>query len=165
MRRLSIRLKITLWFAAILAVMIALTFAVLFSVSGSVMQKTIQDNLIHTIEDNVDEIEFFRTMSQVENDNDADQYIEYHGGYLEIDDDYLDLVNGVSTSLYHENGALLYGDNPIARDTAGYAFSDGQVQTAPVDGINYYLYDRMLTQEGLEGLWLRGVVSEEQGTA
>lgn len=165
MRRLSIRLKITLWFAAILAVMIALTFAVLFSVSGSVMQKTIQDNLIHTIEDNVDEIEFFRTMSQVENDNDADQYIEYHGGYLEIDDDNLDLVNGVSTSLYHENGALLYGDNPIARDTAGYAFSDGQVQTAPVDGINYYLYDRMLTQEGLEGLWLRGVVSEEQGTA
>ena len=100
MKHLSIRLKITLWFAAILTFMVVLTFAVIFSVGGSVMQKVIQDNLINIIENNVDEVEFFPSMNKVENDNDADHYIEYHGGYLEVDDDYLDLVNGVSTSLY-----------------------------------------------------------------
>lgn len=165
MKHLSIRLKITLWFAAILTFMVVLTFAVIFSVGGSVMQKVIQDNLINIIENNVDEVEFFPSMNKVENDNDADHYIEYHGGYLEVDDDYLDLVNGVSTSLYLENGMLIYGHNPIAKDTAGHAFSDGQMQMVPVNGVTYYLYDKMLTQEGLDGLWLRGVVSEEQGTA
>lgn len=138
-------------------------YVVVFSVSGSVMQKTIQHNLINVIENNVDEIEFFSDMSHVENDNDADHYIKYHSGYLEVDDDYLDLVNGIYTSLYHENGTLLYGDNPIAMDTAGYAFSDRQVQKVSVKGIVYYIYDRMLMQEGLKGLWLRGIVSEEQG--
>ena len=31
------------------------------------------------------------------------------------------------------------------------------------DGTGYYIFDRKLTAEGLNGLWLRGVVSEEQG--
>ena len=72
MKHLSIRLKITLWFAAILTFMVVLTFAVIFSVGGSVMQKVIQDNLINIIENNVDEVEFFPSMNKVENDNDAD---------------------------------------------------------------------------------------------
>lgn len=165
MKNLSIRWKITLWFAAVLVVTVALTFAVVFSVSGSVMQKTIQDTLIDTVANNVDEVEFFGSLDTVEKDNDADQYIEYNGGHLEIDDDYLDLVNGVSTSLYLEDGTLLYGENPIARETAGYRFADGQLQKVPSNGVTYYLYDAMLTQRGLDGLWLRGVVSEEQGSA
>lgn len=164
MKNLSIRSKITLWFTAILIVIVALAYTVVFSVSSSVMQKFTQDSLIATVTNNVDEVEFYSNRDKIDEDNDADQYIEYNGGYLEVDDDYLDLVNGVFTSLYHENGTLLYGDNPIARHTNGYAFCDEQVQKVSANGIVYFFYDRMLTQDGLNGLWLRGIVSEEQST-
>ncbi|NCB91178.1 MAG: HAMP domain-containing protein [Clostridia bacterium] len=164
MKNISIRMKITLWFSTILFVITGLSFAVILSVSGSVLQKTIRDSLIDTIENNVDEVEFFNTMSRVENDNDADHYIEYNGGYLEVDDDYLDLVNGISTSLCFENGELLYGENPIMKDTKDYKLTDGKIQKLSVGKVTYYIYDRMLTREGLHGLWLRGVVSEEQGS-
>ena len=44
----------------------------------------------------------------------GDQYIEYSDGFLEIDDDFLDQVNGIYSSLYQETGKLLYGENPAA---------------------------------------------------
>ena len=165
MKNLSIRNKITLWFTTILILTVILTYFVVFYVSGSVMQKTIRDNLTDTIANNEDEVEFFDDIDSVEHDNDADHYIGYNGGYLEIDDDYLDLVNGISTSLYLDDGTLLYGENPIARNTAEYDFIDGQIQKTSVNGVTHYIYDKKLTHDGLDGLWLRGVVSEEQGSA
>lgn len=82
---------------------------------------------------------------------------------MEIDDDFLDQVNEVYTALYHTDMALLYGENPISRETAGLGFVDAAVQRLKVKGTAYYVFDRRLELEGLEGLWLRGVVSEKQG--
>ena len=43
------------------------------------------------------------------------QTVRFKEGY-DVDevDDFLDQVNGMTTALYHENGSLLYGENPIA---------------------------------------------------
>lgn len=165
MKNISIRLKITLWFSVALVLIVALSFVVILSVSGSVLQKTIRDSLIDTIENNVDEVEFLDVVDYFENDNDDDHYISFNGGYLEVDDDYLDLVNGVATALYMQNGTLMYGENPIAKNTVGTPFVDGEIQRVSVSGVTYYIYDRQLTLDGLEGLWLRGTVSEKQGSA
>lgn len=164
MKNLSVRLKITLWFSAVLVVVVALTFAVILTAGRSVLQKTIRDNLIGTIEDNVDEVEYFDQIDGDETDNDEDIYIRYGSGYLEIDDDFLDQVNGVYTALYNEDGTLLYGENPLAKNTAGIPFSDSNIQNIRTNSINYYIYDRALSRDGLDGLWLRGIVSEQQGT-
>ncbi len=164
MKNISIRLKITLWFSTILVVIVGLTYLTVFYVSKSVIQKTIQDNLIETVEYNVDEVEYFSYLPDAENDKDADYYIVYKEGLLEVDDDYLDQVNGIATALYTDKGVLLYGENPIATATATTALLDGKLQRLTVRGTIYYLFDRQLTADGLDGLWLRGVVSEEQGT-
>ena len=58
----------------------------------------------------------------------GDQYIEYSDGYLEIDDDFLDQVNGIYSSLYQETGKLLYGENPSVRAGMEIPFSDGIVK-------------------------------------
>ena len=149
MKNLSVRLKITLWFSAVLVVVVALTFAVILAASRSVLQKTIRDNLIGTIEDNVDEVEYFDQTDGDETDNDEDIYIRYASGYLEIDDDFLDQVNDVYTALYNEDGTLLYGENPLAKDTAGIPFSDFNIQNVRTNSINYYIYDR-----GVEQGWI-----------
>lgn len=163
MKNLSIRLKITLWFSVVLGMVVFLAFLIVFFVSDAVLQKGVQDNLVEAVEDNVDEIEYFGSLQELADSNDVDLYMEYQKGYLEIDDDFLDRVNGIYTGLYREDGMLLYGENPLGRAGLEKAFADSRIQTLTVAGEAYYLFDRMLTEEGLEGLWLRGIVPKSQG--
>lgn len=163
MKRLSICFKITLWFTSVLIIVASLTYLIVFSVSNRIIQKTIRDNLIEAVEHNVDEIEYYASIDELISSNDVDHYVEYGGGYLEVDDDFLDQVNNVYTALYREDVTLLYGENPISRDTSSIGFVDSAVQTLRSDGTLYYVFDRKLTAKGLSGLWLRGVVSETQG--
>lgn len=163
MKNLSIRLKITLWFAVALFVIVAITYVVILTVSNQVIQKTIRDTLLHTVEDNVDEVEFYTDISQVDIANSVDHFIMYSSGYLEVDDDFLDEVNDVYTALYLSDGTLMYGENPLAVALADLEFSDSEIRERTVNGELYYILDRHLTQKGLEDLWLRGVVSEHQG--
>lgn len=164
MKNMSIRLKITLWFAAALILVVSITYLVVLTVSNQVIQKTVRDSLIETVTHNVDEIEFYKSMADVTPGNDVDHFIVYRDGFLEIDDDFLDEVNSVYTGLYEEDGTLLYGENPISRAVQDMEFLDGEVQQQTVDQTLYYIFDTRLTNEGLEGLWLRGIVSEDQGS-
>lgn len=165
MKKLSIRTKITLWFSAILIIVVALTYLVILSVSSQILQKTVRDNLIQTVENNVDEIEYYTTIDFADMAEDPDFYLRYGDGYIQIDDDFLDKVNQIYTSLYQSDGTLVYGINPISRETDNTAFTDSQIQKITVDGTIYYVFDRKLDLEGLEDLWLRGIVSETQGAA
>ena len=99
MKNLSFKAKITAWFSGIMILIVVVTFGIIFFVSNSVTQKNIQDNLIEIVELNVDEIEFYEEKNDVKELH-GDQYIQYLDGYLEIDDDFLDRVNGIYSSLY-----------------------------------------------------------------
>lgn len=162
MKNLSIRLKITIWFSAILVLVIGITFTTIFWINRSVMQKNIKDNLIKTVEDNVDEVEFFDSLNKDSIDYDGDIYISYKDGLLEIDDDFLDKVNGIITALYSENGALLYGENRLIKKTSKIHFEDEKLQKISYEGAGYYIFDRKLQGRKLDGLWLRGIVSENE---
>lgn len=165
MRKLTIRKKITLWFAAALVLLAGFTMVMIMLISNAVIQKGVRDSLIEMVEENVDEVEFFSDIHESDWADGDDLYMEYQDGYLEIDDDFLKRMNGIYTTLYNNEGMLLYGENPIARESGEYPFSDSRIQTVRSGGIRYYIYDRMLTGEGLEKLWLRGIVSETQGNS
>lgn len=163
MRRLSIRAKITLWFALAMSGLAALTLGCVWMISDNVVQKNIKDSLVEMVSDNVDEVEYYSNKEDANPDGDRDIYIRYKNGYLEIDDDYLDQMNGIYTTLYKEDYELLYGENPIAQATGDVAFADHKLQTLRYKGTTYYVYDRSLKGEGMEDLWLRGIVSRSQG--
>lgn len=163
MKSMSIRSKITLWFTVALLIVVFFTFFIVLSANRQVIQKNIRDNLIMTVEHNVDEIEFYNNINNVDLHNESDYFIRFRGGYLEIDDDFLDQVNEVYTALYHVDHTLIYGENPISRQVSDLEFVDAKIQRIKVNHTLYYSFDRKLTLKGLEGLWLRGVVSEKQG--
>lgn len=165
MKKLSVKAKITLWFGIMFVIVLFLTSSVLLYVSNGVIQKTIKDNLIETVENNVDEIEFYADLESVVRPNSYDHYISYNGGYLEVDDDYLDRVNEVYTSCCSSDGKLLYGENPISAYTAELTFSDSAVRRVKAGDTDYYVFDRKLDKDELDNLWLRGVVSTEQSSA
>lgn len=163
MRGLSIRAKITLWFALAMSALAALTLGCVWMISDNVVQKNIKDSLVEMVSDNVDEVEYYSNKEDANPDGDRDIYIRYKNGYLEIDDDYLDQMNGIYTTLYKEDYELLYGENPIAQATGDVAFADHKLQTLRYKGTTYYVYDCSLKGEGMEDLWLRGIVSRSQG--
>ena len=163
MNRFPLRLKITLWFSTVLIILVALTCGVILYINDFMIQKVIQDNLIEMVENDVDEIEYFPSIQDKENDYDLDVYLSFRNGYLEIDDDFLGKVNEISVAVYQENGSLLYGENPLSQELSDMKFSDLQIQTKNVNGVTWYIYDRKLVGSGLDGLWLRGVVSAQQG--
>lgn len=164
MKKLTIRVKITLWFSAVLVLIAALSVGAVMMISNSVIQKGVRDSLVEMVEENVDEVEYYTDIRDSDWHKGDDLYLEYQNGYLEIDDDFLNRMNGIYTSLYDENGNLLYGENPVARDIENCPFTDAVLQTVRVNGIRYYIYDRALSGYGLERLWLRGLVPETQGT-
>ena len=122
-------------------------------INDFMIQKVIQDNLIEIVENDVDEIEYFPSIQDKENDYDLDVYLSFRNGYLEIDDDFLGKVNEVSVAVYQENGSLLYGENPLSQELSDMKFSDLQIQTKNVNGVTWYIYDRKLVGNGLDGLW------------
>lgn len=159
---LSFKTKITLWFSLTFCLLVGITLALTFSISRSVFDTDIQSQLTARVDANAQEIEFFNSLSGQEIEV-GDQYLSYRNGYLEIDDDFCDYLNGVYTCLVDEDNQLLYGESPI-RLNAGQAFTFTQVDTIKYKGERYYIYERPLQGESLDGLWLRGVASRREGT-
>ena len=133
MKNLSIRVRITMWFTVSLMVMAIFTCFIILYADHQIIQKSIRDNLIETVENNVDEVEFYWNMDK-EDPKETDYYLAFGGGYLEIDDDFLDEVNGTYTSLYQADGRMIYGENPISQNTADLAFADVKIQRVRVKG-------------------------------
>ncbi len=167
MKKLSIRFKITLWFGIVLVMITAAMSAAILYISSSVLSDTIRDELVLTVESNADEVDF-RTHEALHDDDHVEsgyRYLEYNGGYLEIDDGFLDSRNGVYCAVYAEDGSLVYGENPIAYATAELNYTDGYISSVPYEGIKYFVYDKLLELSYGQKLWLRGSVSAESGSS
>lgn len=159
-RRGSITLRITLWSALILITLELMTFLVFRLVSGSVLEKTVRGYLLSSVNENTDKIEFYKAQDTKGSEDADNMLIRYRGGWLEIDDDFLDEINDVQSALYSSDGTMLYGKNPIARQMEEEAFFSSRIYKykAGPDS-NWYVYDRKLSGRGLEDLWIRGVVT------
>ena len=69
--------------------LVTLSYVLVISVSNSVLLKNLRNDLIMTVEDNVDEVEYYDSLQGVIDDNDNDYYFAYEDGYVEIDDDFI----------------------------------------------------------------------------
>lgn len=88
-----------------------------------------------------------------------DIYIKYKKGYLQIDDDFLDIVHDVQSGLYTSDGILLYGKNPIYKETIQESLSGNRIYKFNQSLHSYFIYDRKIKVEGENDLWIRGIAS------
>ncbi len=141
MSGLSIRMKVTAWFTALMALLAALVLVFLYLVGQSSVQTGLRNQLVNTITSNLDEI-------------------EYDDGRIEPDDDLDYFIGGVYLSIYDEEGRLLYGRIPSTyqgmqpfRDQTMQRFSDG--------GVVWNIYDVQYDISGYGQVWVRGILSSE----
>ena len=162
MKQLTIQKKIILWFSAMLLIIVILISAMTFAIAGSVLNESIKERLHDIVYQNMAEIEYWNDLSSTEAEP-GDQFLKYHDGWLEIDDDFCNIFEGISTALYDADGKLLYGNMPIKLSASG-TLSYTNIEKIKYKGENYYVFDKALTVSGLEELWLRGVVSQNEST-
>ncbi|MCR4564149.1 MAG: HAMP domain-containing histidine kinase [Clostridiales bacterium] len=162
MKDRSIRFKLTLWFSLVLIIIVSFTLLAVLSASQMVLRRTVRDYLISTVEENVDNIKYVTS----KDNSSTHSYIPYSDGYLQIDLDYMNVVNDVHTALYTADGTMLYGDNPLSKKASDWPLGKSHTWSAKVNGVRYDLYDRKLNIDIPEGsLWIRGVVSETKSVS
>ena len=90
---LSIKQKVTLWYACMLVLIVLLLFGFIFSISRSLLQRESDSRLEEVVLDFVDDIDF-------------------ENGSYELDDDIRFYEDGVIFSIYDEQGRLIAGSVP-----------------------------------------------------
>lgn len=162
MKKMSIGLKIMLWFTLVVTIIVLITYGIIFSIEYNIVHKGIKDTLIHTVQNNLDEFEYYKSTDNMQI-NKVNHIINYEKGFLEISATFLQNSNEVYTALYKEDRTLIYGENPISKEVSSLKFTDSVIQEIKVDGTIYYIFDKKIPLDGVDNLWLRGIVSEEQG--
>lgn len=171
-RNRSIKFKITMWFTLGVTIILSLAILVAIMASRSVLRTTIRNYLISTVDNNYDMIEYIPAndgslTDQEKIDKRTENHeilIDYSGGYLLIDEDFMNIVNDVNTALYTADGTMLYGENPLARRTENIPFTESHIWNMAANNVNYVLYDRKLNLDlpDDETLWMRGIVPETE---
>lgn len=139
MSRLSIKLKITLWFTALMVALAAATLIVLFQLGERTALRSLRLELADAVEDSFEEL-------------------TAPDGQLIIDDD-LDYFNdGVYLLLFNEEGHPLFGRLPRGLSVA-LPFRDGVFQSSSGGGMRWQVYDALVTVGGYGKVWVRGAAS------
>lgn len=144
MKRLSIKLRVTLWFTLLMLVIVAAVLTFLLSASKRLATSGSLATLRHVVEESLNEIEF-------------------DDGRLEIDDDLDYFSDGVYITVYDADGRLLYGRRPSGY-TAETAFLDGEARTVACEGGNWYVQDVLYSVWGYGNVWVRGLMSAADNT-
>ncbi|MCM1544252.1 MAG: ATP-binding protein [Ruminococcus sp.] len=155
MKKFSLRTRLVIWFSSLLLVIMAVTLSIMLAVSNSVLNTDVKDGLVQTIMANTEEIEYLGDVNASEHEP-GDHFVKFNDGFLEIDDDFLDDVNGICCALYDAQGNLLYGENIIHAPIT----ADDKIHMVKSGGEKYYTYCHIFEQGELDGLILQGIVDE-----
>ncbi len=143
MKKMPIRLRITIWYTIFLTLLVLLVLWLLFTVSESRVESDAQLQLQDAV------------LSSYQN-------IEYQDGELDFDDDLNDaLDSGIYLLAYDSQGHLLYGRTPSRFSGASSLIMD-ELQEVSSDGAVWYVYDYCQYVEGYGNIWVRGITSHSQ---
>ena len=138
---LSIKQKVTIWYACMLVLIVLLLFGFILTISRNLLQRESDSRLEKIVLDFIDDIDF-----------------EYN--WYELDDDIRFFEDGVIFSLYDEQGRLTAGsvptDFPAHTVLKAYSF-----HTFSAAGHNWSVYDAALPYGDGKILWIRGILQAE----
>lgn len=137
-RRMSIKLKLTLWFTCFMTLTAAVCLGLILAVSGRVERNEAFHILSLTVRANIPEVSL-------------------SGGTLSITPDFQFYNNDVYMLVYNGNGALLTGQAPpsFPMDTA---LENGVTKHVPGGQDGFYVLDFWIPSGWDDGVWLRGVL-------
>ena len=141
MRKISIKLRITLWFTSFMIVLVGITLAVLIVSEERTAKANLKDRLAEVVEDLP--INFKITEE----------------GIL-VANQFQDFDDGIYLSVYNSQGDLISGQFPVGFDK-NIAFTDHKTQIIKFNNEKWLVYDKKYKIDYLGFVWIRGMVSQQ----
>lgn len=142
MKRLSIKMRVTLWYTGLVVIIMALVLAFILTSSDKVVLFNMKNQLKSTVKESIEDI-------------------EYKHGQLKIDDEFEALEDGVNIIIYSKQGELLAGHNPTTFNKKVSLKSD-EIQTIKDGNKEWIVYDFLHNVGGDEQVWVRGIMTMNQ---
>ena len=142
MRRLSIQLKVTLWFTLLMVLLVSIVLVFLFSLGAQSALEGTKSQMMDMVAAGWHEI-------------------GSDDGAIEIDDDLEYFKDGIYLSVYDGGGVPLYGAVPRDFDNSA-VFAPNDLRTLPSGGKSWYVYDEQKQVDGYGTVWIRSVAEADQ---
>lgn len=139
MKRLSIKLKVTLWYTIFVAVLTAIFIVVLIISSSKMTESILRMRLTNAVEW-------------------ASKSVSYDDKGIKISPDF-GKKKGVDVVIYDmDNNVCFSKKNSILIDSTYIEFNNKHLQTIEDNGTKYYVYDYYINFKHHEPLWARGII-------
>ena len=139
MRKITLKLKLTLLYTFFMVLLTCAALAILFSLSSREVLTSAQSKLEKRVQDSLEDIRM-------------------RGGELSLDTDFYSVAGDVYLALYDENMYFLYGKVPYGFDIQP-ELSDGELRPIRDGGREWYVYDLGFRLSAEETVYIRGVTS------
>lgn len=139
MKKLSVRLRITLLYTFFMTVLTAASLFLLFSLSSREVLTSTGAELEEEVHESVEELTI-------------------QNGEVRVDSDFYSLEKGVYLALYDEQGYFLYGRVPYGVDVQP-EFEDGNLRKLNDRQKKWFVYDQFFKVDGENSVYVRGVIS------
>lgn len=138
MNRISLKLKVTLWYTAVMLVVSGIALFAMTSVTQKTINRDMEGKIVRTVED------FSR---RIKPDGKESFPPEFH--FYE---------QGVHMMLYDSEHNIIGGQVPFGIEEE-FDFSDGALRRKEYGGNLYYEYDRKVKFPNRSELWMKGIMS------
>lgn len=147
MKKLSVKLRITLWLTLMMILLSAILLFFMTSITSSVVERTAREQLTEMVQNNL-------------------KQVSYENNSLDLGENFHFYHSGVSTLIYSKNESLLAGQPPMSFQS-DEAFENGVIRTVENTDTSFFVLDLWLPQTWDTGVWVRGVteVPESSKTA
>lgn len=139
MKKISLKMKLTLLYTLLMSGVVVIILILLFSLSSRQILSSVQSRLRNRVYSASDDI-------------------EYDNGRLDFDSDLDDTEWGIYLSVYQEDGTYLYGRTPTGFSNT-MAFSDNALRTFRQGNTTYYVLDLYTYVKDYGNVYIRGVAS------
>ncbi|WP_002146798.1 sensor histidine kinase [Bacillus cereus] len=140
MKRLSIKMRVTLWYTGLVVIIMALVLAFILTSSDKVVLFNMKNQLKSTVKESIEDI-------------------EYKHGQLKIDEDFETLEDGVNILIYSKQGELLAGKTGFNKKVS---LKSDEIQTIKDGNKEWIVYDFLYHVGGDEQVWVRGIMTMNQ---
>lgn len=145
MKRLSIKLKVTIWYTLAMVIISAIVLVAMNSLGHGILERDMTGRIVQTVNDTSKKLV------------DPSGRVHHIRGFELYD-------RGIAMILYDGTHNVIAGEPPFdAADSV--KFDNDVVRTSYYDGSKYFEYDKEIRVAGTEeSFWLKGIMSAEEGT-
>ena len=136
-RRMSIKLKLTLWFTAFMGLIAAICLGLIVVIGGRVSDDEARSRLERVVRSDI-------------------EGISYEGGRLSFREGFSFYEDGVYTMVYNASGAMLGGETPPGFPV-GEPTENGAIRTVAGSEDSFLIFDLFMPSGWDDGVWVRGV--------